>query len=114
MRAEVTIDGKRVGYSPTRIRVPRSPRPVPILVEADGHEQARIEAVPDRDHFLIVPMLATQPEAASSAPAPSASAPAEPRAEASQRGPAKHPPATPGRGGAGGRKPPKLVTDYPF
>jgi hypothetical protein len=108
--AIISVDGVRIDGHPPRVTLDKSARPVPIQVTADGFESAEIQAVPNRNHVIVVPLRPNRPPPgpASAQPVPSASAlPALP---------AKRPsPAPPHRRAVKNRKPSDpLVTDYPF
>jgi len=71
--ATITIGGRLVETRPARLRVARSSEVVPIVVEAEGYDPARLEVVPERDQFLVIPLTRMAPSA-SAAAATSASA----------------------------------------
>lgn len=58
--AVISIAGKLLSGRPSRERVPRSNEPVPVIVEANGFEPVLLQVVPDRDHFLVVPLMAAR------------------------------------------------------
>jgi serine/threonine protein kinase len=96
--AVIEIGGRVVRERPARVAVPRGGTAVSVVVTATGYETAQLEAVPDRDQFLVVPLIkvAAAPSTvpvASAAPRPSSAAVPE------KKKPGSHP---------------GLVTDYPF
>ncbi len=101
VKATVKVDGNLVG-DPPRAVVDRNGKHVMVVVEAQGYETARVEAVADRDQLVVVPLVRVAPPAVSSAVT-----------DASAR--------KPGSKGPGGKSTaPKstatgsLVTEYPF
>jgi serine/threonine-protein kinase len=60
-RATIQIQGHRVSERPARMLVARGRAPLKVEVSAPGFEPALLEVVPDRDHFLVVPLVAEKP-----------------------------------------------------
>ncbi|MFW5738907.1 MAG: protein kinase domain-containing protein [Myxococcota bacterium] len=113
VEATITVQGQRVDERPPRVELPKGEEPVWVEVEADGYERARIEARPNRDQLVVVPLMKKAPPVASSAPAdssnPGAGGSAGRRAGPPKQGPTgpnKPPPKSTGTG--------SLVTEYPF
>jgi serine/threonine-protein kinase len=103
VKATIKVDGNLVG-DPPRAIVDRNGKHVMVVVEAQGYETARVEAVADRDQLVVVPLVRVAPPAVSSAVA-----------EGSARKPGSKSP-----GGKPTGTAPKststgsLVTEYPF
>jgi serine/threonine-protein kinase len=128
--ATIRINGEVVRERPARRSLARSNQPIVVEVQADGFEPAKLSAVPDRDQFLIVPLMrraapqaaanveAASPGAAPAANALGAAAAASAKPQASQAtGKPREPASTsPSPGGRKPNKPPGggVVTDYPF
>ncbi len=55
--AVITVGGRVVPERPARISLPRSAGPVELVVTADGFTTARLQAIPDRDQVIVVPLL---------------------------------------------------------
>jgi hypothetical protein len=53
-RAGVEVDGKRVGRTPIKVRVPRAEKEIEILFRRRGSRLVRKTVVPDRDHAIDV------------------------------------------------------------
>ncbi|MCA9641122.1 MAG: protein kinase, partial [Myxococcales bacterium] len=68
VKAEIRVDGRLIENRPPRVQLPRSEAKVKVRVKAPGFRDAELEVIPDRDVFLVVPLVA----------APSADAPPEP------------------------------------
>lgn len=68
--ATIEVDGRLVHERPARVLLPRSSAPIRVQVSAEGFEAALLEVVPDRDHFLIVPLVARAPTAPTASSAP--------------------------------------------
>ncbi len=113
VEAKITVGGKVVEARPPRVDVRKGEQPLLVKVEADGYETARVEATPDRDQLVVVPLVKKA--------APVASTPPVDVADAGAGGAAAKPPGPKTGHPAGtGKTPPKstgtgsLVTDYPF
>lgn len=71
VEAAVKIQGRVVEQRPTRAQVPRGTDPIDVEVLAQGYDRAVIKVIPDRDQFIVVPLV-------KAAPAPSAAPSAVP------------------------------------
>ena len=71
--ATIEIDGRAIEQRPARVKLARSTDLVVIEVEAEGYDSARLEVVPERDQFLVIPLTRSVVEANGKAE-PSASA----------------------------------------
>jgi len=69
--AEIRVDGKGTRGRSTRSYLPTGKTPIQVLVSAPDYETASLDVVPDRDQFIVVPLLRTA--ASSAAPVLSAS-----------------------------------------
>lgn len=76
--AIIMVDGVVVPQRPARVTLPRGTRPVDVEVSAEGYEPAKLQAIPDRDQVMVVPLLRRQ-EASDAA---AGSAPSSPPAVA--------------------------------
>ncbi len=80
--ATISVAGREIHDRPARVSLLRATRPVEVRVSAHGFEQARLEAIPDRDQVIVVPLLRLAESAASvdagAAPAPQDAAVATP------------------------------------
>ena len=55
VRATIHVDGQEVAAD-GRIELDRAEQPVEIVVTAEGYEEARLEAVPDANRAILVPL----------------------------------------------------------
>jgi hypothetical protein len=119
VEAVIKVDGKVIAGRPARLELQPSTRPLHIEVLAYGYEPAELDAVPDRDQFLVIPLIKSRAEPVASAAA-RAPASAPPRATGGQPGPQppvgtdRARPSTNPKAESPEQKKPALVTDYPF
>lgn len=73
VKSEIRVDGRLIEARPPRIQLPRSEGKVKVRVKAPGFRDAELDVIPDRDVFLVVPLVALPP----------ADAPPEPGADLS-------------------------------
>lgn len=99
--AIIRVGDTLVQERPARVTVPRATSPIDVSVQASGYESASLQVVPDRDQFMIVPLL----RATASAPPPSAVT-TSPRIKPA--GSVETPPAATTSSGDG------LIKEYPF
>jgi hypothetical protein len=71
--ATIKIGGRVVERRPARVKLAQSSDVVVIEVEADGYDATRLEVVPERDQFLVIPLTRSVVDASAKAE-PSASA----------------------------------------
>ena len=117
--AEILVDGTLVDARPPRVKLPRGDRRVIVEVKAPGFRDAKLEVIPDRDVFLVVPLVSLPPKTPAPEPGPDLAG-ASPAASEGQpkaaKGPVGRPAATheaaPSAKTAPNRDP--LVTDNPF
>lgn len=115
--AQISVANEPVQGDPPRVRLPRGTLPVRVRVIAPGFREAELDVVPDRDVFLVVPLVALD-EAKPEAGVPSSSAALEAASPPGSGAPPVRPPGSTGRA----QKPPPaapratdpLVTDNPF
>ena len=55
--AVITVGGRVVPDRPARVSLARGAGPVDVVVAADGFITARLQAIPDRDQVIVVPLL---------------------------------------------------------
>lgn len=101
--ASIRVAGTLVTSDPPRAAVPRGSETITVEVTADGFDPASIRLIPDRDQFIVVPLVRTapvspdaSPEATTSVRTP-ASSPLRPPPVPSDSGVRPHgnPPSTP-------------------
>lgn len=117
--AEIRVDDELIETRPPRVKLVRGDQKVKVRVKAPGYRDAELDVIPDRDVFLVVPLVALPASKAPPEPGPNLSGPsgsAAPSAPSAKRpaaggsreaqNPAEKPPPKP----AGD----PLVTDNPF
>lgn len=72
--ATIRVAGTLITSDPPRITVPRGDGTIEVEVRAEGFDRASIRLIPDRDQFIVVPLVKTSPDAAVD-PVPSARPP---------------------------------------
>jgi serine/threonine-protein kinase len=74
--SEIRVDGKTLRGRSVRTYLAHASQPVHVEVNAPEFDAASLDFVPDRDQFIVVPLLrsaaSSAPDAASSAPPPAA------------------------------------------
>lgn len=93
--ATIHVGDRTLSGRPARTVLPRGATPLVVRVEADGYDPFVLELVPDRDHFLVVPLV-PRPPTPSADSSPARRAPLRDPQKTSRRAPSLPAPAESG------------------